>query len=172
MKLLAWDTSSKLGVLCAVEWDERARGSQFKPEAFEKSVQGLTLDVDAQHSEKLLWGIDQLIKRCGWTKDQIDLFGVGVGPGSFTGLRIGITTARTLAHALGKPLIPFSSLVALSRNALPEIKKAGNRVVFFTSLARLNPWRIASSRRKPILSAYGNVAWMKKRWHPMRSYAR
>lgn len=129
MKLIAWDTSSKLGVLCAIEWDERARGNQFKPEEFEKSVRGMTLDVDAQHSEKLLWGIDQLLKQCGWTKDEVDLFGVGVGPGSFTGLRIGITTARTLAHALGKPLIPFSSLVALSRNAAAELKAAGNRVV-------------------------------------------
>jgi len=129
MKLIAWDTSSKLGVLCAVEWDERARGNQFNPDTFEKSVQGIVLDVDAQHSEKLLWGIDQLLKQCGWNKDQIDLFGVGVGPGSFTGLRIGITTARTLAHALGKPIVPFSSLVALSRNAVAELKDTDNRVV-------------------------------------------
>lgn len=110
MKLLAWDTSAKAGTIVALE---------FKPEASSFQEVRLAgewaLNVDSQHSERLLWGIHQLLQSAQWKLEQVDLFGVGIGPGSFTGLRIGVTTARTLAHAVGKPLIGVSSLAAMAR---------------------------------------------------------
>ena len=108
IRALAWDTSSKSGALVALEGEGDSA----------RLVAELSLNVEATHSERLLWGIHQVLESTQWKLEQIDYFGVGVGPGSFTGLRIGVTTARTLAHAMNKPLIPVSSLAVLARSVV------------------------------------------------------
>lgn len=129
MKLLCWDTSSKDGTIAALEWDP----SQKSGWAGVRLVAEWNLSVDLTQSERLLWGIDLVLKSARWKIKDIDLFGVGIGPGSFTGLRVGVTTARTLAHTLGKPLIGVSSLAALARPASLWLCSQKSRVVVVAS---------------------------------------
>ncbi|MBI4925507.1 MAG: tRNA (adenosine(37)-N6)-threonylcarbamoyltransferase complex dimerization subunit type 1 TsaB [Bdellovibrio sp.] len=114
MKFIAWDTSSKTAALATFEADTKTKNFLL--------IQEQNLDVTlTTHSEKLLFGINQILKNSNLNIQDIDCFGVGLGPGSFTGLRVGITTARTLANALNKPLIGISSLAALARGAIMEL---------------------------------------------------
>jgi tRNA threonylcarbamoyladenosine biosynthesis protein TsaB len=71
-------------------------------------------DGRPSHSRRLLVEIDGCVEAAGgW--ERIDRIAVGIGPGSFTGLRIGISTARALAQAREIPIAPVGSLAALAR---------------------------------------------------------
>jgi len=67
-----------------------------------------------KHHETLLAGIDECLKAKNVRLPDIAFLSVGVGPGMFTGLRIGVTTAKFLADPINAACVPVSSLVALS----------------------------------------------------------
>jgi tRNA threonylcarbamoyladenosine biosynthesis protein TsaB len=69
------------------------------------------------HSEQLLPLVEDVLRRAGLRAADVDALACGSGPGSFTGLRIGLATAKGLCFALGKPLVLVSSLAALSLEA-------------------------------------------------------
>ena len=71
------------------------------------------------HVSEVLGLVEAALAAAGTTLDRLDRIGVGVGPGSFTGLRIGIATARGLAHATGVPVVAVSTLGALAVAAGP-----------------------------------------------------
>lgn len=82
----------------------------------EKTLASYEINMGMTHSEGLLPQIDQMLQRTGTAKGAIELIAVSRGPGSFTGLRIGLATAEALAYGLKKPMVAVSTLEALAYN--------------------------------------------------------
>jgi len=74
------------------------------------------------HATRLLGLVDEALAAVGLELGELDRLGVGVGPGSFTGLRIGIATARALAQAADLPLAGVSTLDVLAAAAADELE--------------------------------------------------
>ncbi|MCC6545913.1 tRNA (adenosine(37)-N6)-threonylcarbamoyltransferase complex dimerization subunit type 1 TsaB [Candidatus Sumerlaeota bacterium] len=73
---------------------------------------------DAQaHSRFCLHAAEQLVKAAGFAWADIDVFAASHGPGSFTGVRVGLTLAKSLAYAAGKKVVTVSSLAAIAHHA-------------------------------------------------------
>jgi tRNA threonylcarbamoyladenosine biosynthesis protein TsaB len=68
------------------------------------------------HTERTVPTIDWMLEAVGWTHSDLDGIGVTTGPGSFTGLRVGLSVAQGLATALGIPAVGVSTLAALAFN--------------------------------------------------------
>jgi tRNA threonylcarbamoyladenosine biosynthesis protein TsaB len=106
MVVLALDTTTPAGS-CALAVD----GSVVREEAS---------DVSLPPATRLPLDLMALLEHSGVALGAVDVFAVATGPGSFTGLRIGISTMQGLAFAAGKPLIGVSALDALARMANRE----------------------------------------------------
>lgn len=76
-----------------------------------------TRNGNLQHSTQLMPAIEAVMAKSGWKPQDLDRIAVSQGPGSYTGVRIGATIAKTLAWTLKKPLVPVSSLELLAANA-------------------------------------------------------
>ena len=107
MKVLAIDTSSKL---CSVAILEDT-----------SLIKKLELDNGLTHSETLMPLVQQLLKECNLSLKDIDLLVSDIGPGSFTGIRIGVATCKAFSDSINIPCIGISSLDVLAYN----IKKEG-----------------------------------------------
>ncbi|MFH1262070.1 MAG: tRNA (adenosine(37)-N6)-threonylcarbamoyltransferase complex dimerization subunit type 1 TsaB [Pseudomonadota bacterium] len=100
MRVLAIDTATSCGVLGLAE--------NGRP------VAELSLVSRETHSARLLPAIEWLLKTIGWTIAEIDGFGITLGPGSFTGLRVGLSTVKGFAWSLSKPVAALNSLEILT----------------------------------------------------------
>jgi len=80
----------------------------------ERLVAEYLLDVSVTHSERLLAAIDAVVTGAGWTPRDLQGLAVAVGPGSFTGLRVGISTVKGLALALNIPVAAVPTLDAMA----------------------------------------------------------
>ncbi len=102
MRILAIDTSTPVGSIAIVE------GALLKAQHI--------LNISATHNQRLLPGIDRILMETEWSLNDLDALAVSLGPGSFTGLRIGISIVKGLAWATGKPLAGVPTLDALAAN--------------------------------------------------------
>ena len=100
MLLIALDTTTPSGSVALLE-DDRVLGE-------------IGIESSSTHSTRLLLSVDFLLKTQGVTMGDIDGFAVTPGPGSFTGLRIGLSTIKAFSFATGKPVARVSSLLALA----------------------------------------------------------
>lgn len=106
MKLLAFDTSSD--ALSLAVW---VNGSILK-EIHHRSQE--------RHSSVLIPAVEKILKSAKLGIADIDVIAVGLGPGSFTGIRVAVVTAKMLAFALNKKIVGVSSLEAIARSSLSK----------------------------------------------------
>jgi len=100
MKVLALESATLSGGAALVD-GERLLGE-------------ITLDIAVTHSERLMAAVDRLVAECGFSPRDLDGLAVSIGPGSFTGLRVGLATVKGLALALDLPIAPVPTLDALA----------------------------------------------------------
>ena len=108
MKILSIDTSSSICSVALLEED--------------RTVDVLNLDDGKTHSENLMPLIDEILNKNSVDIKNIDLLACCVGPGSFTGIRIGVATIKPIAEVLNIKVASITSLEALARNVETENK--------------------------------------------------
>lgn len=108
MKLLAIDTAAGLCAACVLDGDSgRELGRKV-------------VDLGRGHAERLIGIVDEALATSDTEYRQLEAVAVNVGPGSFTGVRVGVSAARGFALALGIPAIGVSALEALAQEAILE----------------------------------------------------
>ena len=111
MSTLGLDTSTAAAAACVLRGDG---------EVFEVAPDAAALSRPPAHAQELMPAAARVMDRAELNWADLDAVAVGVGPGSFTGLRIGVATARGLAAAAGVGVRPVSSLAALAEGIAAE----------------------------------------------------
>ncbi|MBS7298911.1 MAG: tRNA (adenosine(37)-N6)-threonylcarbamoyltransferase complex dimerization subunit type 1 TsaB [Eubacteriales bacterium] len=102
MRILAVDTSSAVATAAVLE-DEKLISEEI-------------VNNKLTHSQTIMPMIKSVLEKSELSADDIDVFAAVTGPGSFTGLRIGVSAVKALAHATGKPCVAVSTLEAMAYN--------------------------------------------------------
>jgi len=106
MKILAIETSGPAGNVCLAKDDTVLREHY--------------LGEGMVHGKELVPAIDHLLQQAGWQAEDLKLIAASTGPGSFTGLRVGLSVAKTLALVGGTELVGVPTLDAMAHNAPEE----------------------------------------------------
>lgn len=122
MKILAIETATAVCGSAVVE-NERILGER-------------SIEAPQMHSEKIMGLIDEVLTSARIGLKDIDAIAVSIGPGSFTGLRIGLSVAKGLSFTCEKPLTAVSTLRALARNAIGRGLAAGRDLILCSIDAR------------------------------------
>ncbi len=100
MRILAIETSTMLGGVAIMEENNL--------------IAEIRLNVKTTHSERLMIGIDSALRLANLRIEEMDAFCISIGPGSFTGLRIGLSTVKGFAFATGRPVVTVPTLDAFA----------------------------------------------------------
>ena len=152
MKILALDTSTLMAT-CAVIQDDVLIGE-------------FSLNQNMSHSERLVPMIKEVLDNLGMKIDDIDLYGVSTGPGSFTGLRIGVATVKGFAHLFNKPIVGVSTLEGLAFNlahneiVVPMIDARRDRV--YTGIYSWQDGKLKTIRQADVIEVDDLLEILKK----------
>jgi tRNA threonylcarbamoyladenosine biosynthesis protein TsaB len=134
MRLLALETSGRLGsvaLLDATGGDGRLLAERLLP-------------AGERTARSLLPAVDQLLREHAWRPADLQLIGTTTGPGSFTGLRIGVVAAKTLAYATGAALVGVHTLAAIAENVAPRDRRL---------------WTLLDAQRQELFAAVFEPVW-------------
>jgi len=107
------------------------------------------------HGEFVQAGVDELFRATAMQLKDIDAIAVTMGPGSYTGLRVGLASAKGLAFALNKPLIGLSTLALLAKSAVGHLTKTENPLL---NEKQLQIFSMIDARRMEIFGAIYNCS--------------
>ena len=147
-RILAIETSGRLGSVAALLGT--ALGLELLSE--------LSLTGTQRTAQALAPTLQQMLQKVGWAPASIGLVAVAIGPGSFTGLRIGVTTAKALAYSLGAEIIGVNTLDALAAQAPPSsaplwaILDAQRQELFAAKFVSVDDGAMQSVRETAIVS--------------------
>lgn len=132
MIILACETSTILGSVAILEDD--------KVLSFEESPR------KNSHSDNLNIFIENVLLKSGKKLSDIDLFASGIGPGSFTGIRISLNAIKTMGYCFNKPVVGINSLFNLATNCLNTLKsqtfpEKQNEVINFPIIPMINAYK-------------------------------
>src|SRR5688572_30474723 len=100
MRIIALETSDRAGSIALADCD--------------KLVAEQVLDSRQRSGQSLAPGIRSLLDLAGWRTQEVELIALTIGPGSFTGLRVGVVTAKTLAYAIGARCVGLNTLEVIA----------------------------------------------------------
>jgi len=104
IKILALDSTAEVSSVCVCEG--------------ERLVCEITVNTGNTHSQTLLPAVEQTLRMAEMSVNDIDVFACSTGPGSFTGVRIGVATVKGIAYGKNKPCVSVSTLEALAYNLI------------------------------------------------------
>lgn len=100
MRILTVDTATRRGMVAAVEDGEIVASAEH--------------DRPTAHAERLFGMVDEVLTAAGWEASSVELLAVGQGPGSFTGVRVGMAAAKGIGFSLSTPIVGVVSLDAMA----------------------------------------------------------
>jgi tRNA threonylcarbamoyladenosine biosynthesis protein TsaB len=129
VKILALETTGLSGSIAALERDVL--------------LDSLDLTAGQRSAQSLAPGIAELLRRVGWSTREVELIAVTAGPGSFTGVRVGVTTAKTLAYATGAAVLGVDTLEVMAAQS-----PLGEREIWSVFDAQRGEWFAAKYDRQ------------------------